>query len=56
MTAVLVREEIAEAGIRLLRERVFDVDLEALAQQLDACLGDRLADQDALRHTRVRSS
>ena len=28
MTAVLVREEIAEAGVRLLRERGFDVDLD----------------------------
>ena len=28
MTAVLVREEIAEAGIRLLRERGFDVDVD----------------------------
>ena len=28
MTKVLVREEIAEAGIRLLRERGFDVDVD----------------------------
>ncbi len=28
MSAVLVREEIAEAGIRLLRERGFDVDVD----------------------------
>jgi D-3-phosphoglycerate dehydrogenase len=28
LTAVLVREEIAEAGIRLLRERGFDVDVD----------------------------
>jgi D-3-phosphoglycerate dehydrogenase / 2-oxoglutarate reductase len=29
LTAVLVREEIAEAGIRLLRERGFDVDVDS---------------------------
>jgi D-3-phosphoglycerate dehydrogenase len=28
LTSVLVREEIAEAGIRLLRERGFDVDVD----------------------------
>jgi D-3-phosphoglycerate dehydrogenase len=28
LTAVLVREEIAEAGVRLLRERGFDVDVD----------------------------
>jgi len=28
LSAVLVREEIAEAGIRLLRERGFDVDVD----------------------------
>src|SRR6266542_2015966 len=28
MSTVLVREEIAEAGVRLLRERGFDVDVD----------------------------
>ena len=32
-----------------------DVDVEALAEQLDPRLGDRLANEDALRHAREGS-
>ena len=41
---------LGEVAVRL------DVDVEALPQQLDTRVGDRLADQDALGHTRARSS
>src|SRR5438874_4425487 len=38
MSAVLVREEIADAGIRLLRERGFDVDVDG-ESSLDEIIG-----------------
>ena len=41
---------LGEVAVRL------DVDVEPLPQQLDTRVGDRLADQDALGHTRARSS
>ncbi|HEY5661049.1 MAG TPA: phosphoglycerate dehydrogenase [Gaiellaceae bacterium] len=43
MTAVLVREEIAEAGIRLLRERGFDVDVDG-----DSDLAETIGRYDAI--------
>ena len=43
MSKVLVREPIAEAGIRLLRERGFDVDVDS-----DSDLAETIADYDAI--------
>lgn len=43
MSAVLVREPIAEAGIRLLRERGFDVDVDG-----DSDLAEAIARYDAI--------
>ncbi|MGZ4391302.1 MAG: phosphoglycerate dehydrogenase, partial [Gaiellaceae bacterium] len=43
MSKVLVREEIAEAGIRLLRERGFEVDVDA-----DSDLAETIGRYDAI--------
>jgi D-3-phosphoglycerate dehydrogenase / 2-oxoglutarate reductase len=43
LSAVLVREEIAEAGIRLLRERGFDVDIDG-----DSDLAETIGRYDAI--------
>ena len=43
MTAVLVREQIAEAGIRLLRDRGFDVDVDG-----DSELAETIGRYDAI--------
>ena len=43
MSKVLVREEIAEAGIRLLRERGFEVDVDG-----DSDLGEAIGRYDAI--------
>ena len=50
---VLVKEKIADAGVDLLRELVIrhvrpHVDVEVLAQQVDARLGDLLPHQDSI--------
>ena len=44
---VVVADGLGEVGVAV------DVDVEVLAQQLDARLGDRLADEDARRLTRA---
>ena len=47
---VVASDPLSEVAVRL------DVDFEAFPQELDPGLGDWLADEDALRHTRARSS
>ena len=43
MSRVLVREEIAEAGVRLLRERGFEVDVDG-----DSDLAETIGRYDAI--------
>ena len=43
MSKVLVREPIAEAGVRLLRERGFDVDVDG-----DSDLAETIGEYDAI--------